>query len=154
MGQPGTDRFSIRVNGNELFDSRAQEADEVALADGVTGRVDQPRPDRVACEGTAGDAGATRKGIKFGQLGARQVDSEGQSRHHCAPGKMARRTDQYAIPLRDTAQELVSRFRGRRVRDWRTVPMWNPLCQGCSATTTIGLRVAEIQGSAVPFPNG
>lgn len=154
MGQPGTDRFSIGVNGKKLFDSRAQEADEVALADGVTGRVDQPRPDRVACEGTAGDAGATRKGIKFGQLGARQVDSEGQSRHHCAPGKIARRTGQYAIPLRDTAQELVSRFRGRRVRDWRTVPMWNPLCQGCSATTTIGLRVAEIQGSAVPFPNG
>ena len=28
------------------------------------------------------------------------------------------------------------------------------MCQCCSATTTIGLKVAEIQGSAVPFPNG
>ena len=53
MGQPGTDRFSVGVNGNEFFDSRAQEADEVALADGVTGRVDQPGPDRVTCESTA-----------------------------------------------------------------------------------------------------
>ena len=112
MGQPGTDRFSIGVNGKKLFDSRAQEADEVALAGGVTGRVDQPGPDRLACESTAGDTGAACKGFKLGQLGARQVDSEGQSRHHCAPGKIARRTGQYAIPLRDTAQELVSRFRG------------------------------------------
>ena len=117
MGQPGADRFSIGVNGNEFFDSRAQEAYEVALAGGVTGRVDQPGPDRVACESTAGDSGATRKGIELGQLGARQVDCEGQSRHHSAPGKIARRTGQYAIPLRDTAQELVARFRGRRVRD-------------------------------------
>lgn len=90
MGQPGTDRFTVGVNRKELFDRGAQEADEVALAGGVARCVDQPGPDRVARERTARDTGAAREGVKLGQFGARQVDGEGQSRHHCAPGKMDR----------------------------------------------------------------
>lgn len=117
MGQPGTDRFSVGVNCNEFFDSRAQAIEPVALADLIIGGVDQPGPDRVACESTARDAGAARKGIKLGQISARQVDSEGQSRHHCAPGKMARRIGLYAIPLCGAAQKLFPPLRGRRVRD-------------------------------------
>ena len=126
MGQPGPDRFGVGVNGNEGFDSHAQVIEPVFHAVRAIGFIDQPGPDRARCKCTACDTGAACKTFKLDQFGARQVDGEGQSRHHRAPGKIARRIGADAIPLCGTAREPCWHDRRGKLRACRTVGFWIP----------------------------